>query len=85
VSLVETARVRLEVGDAEKLLDLYGMRGGDRLDLLALATEAAEGSQADALAWITSHSFRKTTATILDEPDRVPGRSRTSSVTPGRR
>ena len=32
-----------------------------------LATQAAEGSQADALAWITSHSFRKTTATILDD------------------
>jgi integrase len=67
VSLVETARVRLEVADAEKLLDLYRVRGGDRVDLLALATEAAEGSQADALAWITSHSFRKTTATILDD------------------
>jgi integrase len=67
VSLVETARVRLEVADAEKLLDLYRVRGSDRIDLLALVTEAAEGSQADALAWITSHSFRKTTATILDD------------------
>ena len=34
---------------------------------MELATEAAEGSQADALGWITSHSFRKTTATILDD------------------
>ncbi|MET9268080.1 helix-turn-helix domain-containing protein [Kribbella sp. NPDC003557] len=67
VSLVETARVRLNVADAEKLLDLYRVRGSDRLDLLTLATDAAEGSQADALAWITSHSFRKTTATILDD------------------
>jgi integrase len=67
VGLVETARVRLEVGDAEKVLDLYRVRGGDRAELLDLATEAAEGSQADALAWITSHSFRKTTATILDD------------------
>jgi integrase len=67
VSLVETARVRLEVGEAEKLLDLYRVRGSDRIELLELATRAAKGSQADALAWITSHSFRKTTATILDD------------------
>lgn len=35
--------------------------------MLALAVEAAHPSDADALTWITSHSFRKTTATILDE------------------
>ncbi|MEV0794910.1 helix-turn-helix domain-containing protein [Kribbella sp. NPDC050459] len=67
VSLVETARVRLEVSDAEKVLDLYRVPGSERVELLELATEAAEGSQADALAWITSHSFRKITATILDD------------------
>jgi integrase len=32
-----------------------------------LAREAAQPSNADALDWITSHSFRKTTATILDD------------------
>ena len=67
VSLIETARVRLDVADAERLLDLYGVRGGDRVELLGLAREAAERESADALAWITSHSFRKTTATILDD------------------
>jgi integrase len=34
---------------------------------MTLATEASKPTDADALAWITSHSFRKTNATILDE------------------
>jgi len=67
VSLVETGRVRLEVPAAASLLDLYRTRGSERAELEDLTTQAAEGSQADALAWITSHSFRKTTATILDD------------------
>jgi integrase len=67
VSLIETARVRLELVDAAALLDLYRVSGIERAELLDLAGQAAEGSQADALAWITSHSFRKTTATILDD------------------
>ncbi|TCO40482.1 phage integrase family protein [Kribbella antiqua] len=52
---------------AAQLLDLYRVAGSDRVELTDIATQAAEGSQADALAWITSHSFRKTTATILDD------------------
>jgi integrase len=67
VSLVETARVRLDLVDAVGLLDLYKVRAADRTDLMELARQATEGSEADALAWITSHSFRKTTATILDD------------------
>ncbi|GAA3597913.1 helix-turn-helix domain-containing protein [Kribbella ginsengisoli] len=67
VSLIETARVRLELVDAAALLDLYRVSGTERAELLEVAGQAAEGSQADALAWITSHSFRKTTATILDD------------------
>lgn len=67
VSLVETGRIRLDVAAAGSLLDLYRVPGSDRSDLTELATQANEGSQADALAWITSHSFRKTTATILDD------------------
>jgi ribosome-binding protein aMBF1 (putative translation factor) len=54
VSLVETARIRLEVPDAASLLDLYRVPGSDRTELMDLATQAAERSQADALAWITS-------------------------------
>jgi integrase len=30
-------------------------------------TEASVPIDADAMAWITSHAFRKTTATILDD------------------
>lgn len=67
VSLIETARVRLDLPAAVALVDLYRVTGSDRADLLDIATEASAGSQADALAWITSHSFRKTTATILDD------------------
>jgi integrase len=37
------------------------------------------------MAWVTSHSFRKTTATILDDAGSAPGWWRTSSATPGRR
>src|SRR6266508_2789649 len=67
VSLIETARVRLEVADAAALLDLYRVPGTGRAELLELAGRAVEGGQADALVWITSHAFRKTTATILDD------------------
>jgi integrase len=34
--------------------------------LLILVDKATEPAAADALGWITSHAFRKTTATILD-------------------
>jgi integrase len=67
VSLVETARVRIDLVDVVALLDLYKMPRGGRAELMDLAREAVEGSEADAVAWITSHSFRKTTATILDD------------------
>ncbi|WP_328522957.1 helix-turn-helix domain-containing protein [Kribbella sp. NBC_00359] len=66
-SLVETARIRLEMPAVATLLNLYRVAGSVRAELMDLATQAAEGSQADALAWSTSHSFRKTTATILDD------------------
>ncbi len=59
--------MRLDLTDAALLLDLYNVSGAARADRLDLAGRAAEGSQSDALAWITSHAFRKTTATILDD------------------
>jgi len=65
--LIETARVRLSPADASLLLDLYKVKGAARTELAELAGKAAENSEADALAWITSYSFRKTTATILDD------------------
>lgn len=67
IELIESGRVRLDVEEVLALVDLYKLRGSGRADLVALAKEAAEPSEADALAWITSHSFRRTTATILDD------------------
>jgi integrase len=67
VELLETGRVRLDVDDVIALADQYGITGGERAQMLVLAAEAAQRSDADALTWITSHSFRKTTATILDD------------------
>jgi integrase len=49
------------------LADLYAIRGLARTELLTLAEEAVKASDADALSWITSHTFRKTNATILDD------------------
>jgi integrase len=67
IELIEAGRVRLEVDDVLTLLDLFKLRGSGRGDILRLGKLAAEPSEADALAWITSHSFRRTTATILDD------------------
>jgi transcriptional regulator with XRE-family HTH domain len=86
VSLVETARVRLDLVDVVALLDLYKMPRGGRAELLDLARQATEGSEADALAWITSHSFRgRPPRRFWMTRGRVRGRSRTSSGVPGRR
>jgi transcriptional regulator with XRE-family HTH domain len=85
VSLIETARVRLDLVDAAALLDLYRVSRTGRAELLEVAGQAAEGSQADALAWITSHSFRRRRQRSWTTQGRAPGRSRTSSVTRGRR
>ena len=69
VSLIETARVRVDLADVELLADTYKMRRRiDRSALTTLSKNAAESTAAaDQLAWITSHIFRKTTATILDD------------------
>lgn len=67
LELLETGRVHLDVDDVIVLVDHYGIRGVERAQILVVAAEAAQHSDADALAWITSHSFRKTTATILDD------------------
>jgi integrase len=49
------------------LLDVYDVTGSDRSMLLEITAEASEPAETDGLEWITSHSFRKTTATMLDE------------------
>jgi integrase len=66
VELVESGRVRLGPEDVTTLSDLYGVSRAARTKLMLLAEQASEPSDSDALEWITSHSFRKTNATILD-------------------
>lgn len=62
-----TGHVRLSAEEASTLADTYRLprRGG--LALPELTELAGVRSVADELAWITSHNFRKTTATILDD------------------
>jgi integrase len=67
ISLIERARLRVSREDATALLDLYRLRGAERADLLRLVDQAADAGEADAFSWLTSHVFRKTTATILDD------------------
>ena len=72
VSLVETGRVRLAVDEARAMLDAYGVPEPDRSEVLALVDAAGEVVATDVLAWITSHSFRKTVATMLDDAGMSP-------------
>jgi hypothetical protein len=67
LSLIETGRVRLDQEDASTLADTYRLQRRDRVALLELTELAGIRSLADELAWVTSHKFRKATATILDE------------------
>lgn len=67
IELIEAGRLRLDVEDVLVLVDLYKLRGSGRARIMALAEETSQPSEADALTWITSHSFRRTTATILDD------------------
>jgi integrase len=67
LELLETGRVRPERDEVLAMADLYGLRGMARTELLAFADEAVKVLDADALTWITSHTFRKANATILDD------------------
>ena len=67
LSLIETGRVRVEPSDANALADAYRLPRSRRQALQELVDRAGTTSPADALSWVTSHNFRKTTATILDQ------------------
>ncbi|MBC9822925.1 tyrosine-type recombinase/integrase [Terrabacter sp. MAHUQ-38] len=67
VELAESGRVRLEPQDVAAVADLCRVTKVERSELMLLAHEASKPTDADALEWITSHSFRKTNATILDD------------------
>ncbi|MFG1814457.1 helix-turn-helix domain-containing protein [Kribbella sp. NPDC049174] len=72
LSLIETARVRVDLSEVEALLALYRVKRSVRVSLLDLAARAGEPSVSDQFAWVTSHIFRKTTATMLDEAGQTP-------------
>jgi integrase len=72
LSLIETARVRVGPQDAERLLHIYRVPRSERARLMDLVAHAGATSAADILAWVTSHTFRKTTATLLDEAGQSP-------------
>ena len=59
--------MRVELVELESILDAYGTAGGPRQEALDLGAEASAPIAADAMAWITSRAFRKTTATIFDD------------------
>ena len=67
IELVEAGRVKVDVETVALLADLYGVKVKARTALMRQAEEATRPEDGDALAWITSHTFRKTTATILDD------------------
>jgi len=66
LALIETGRVKLDRALATDLLCLYHPPPDEIEALLAKVDEASQPVPADALAWIRSHAFRKTTATALD-------------------
>ena len=70
LELLEVGRAKVEPGHVAALAEAYRLTGAQRTGLDSLAELAAEAADGDALAWITSHSFRKTTATILDDAGR---------------
>jgi integrase len=72
ISLIETARVKVTTDEATTLADTYGLSRHDRSALLELTELAGLQSLADELAWVTAHTFRKTTATILEGAGQTP-------------
>ncbi len=72
ISLIETGRVKVGSEEAVVLAQMYGLARADRTALLEAVELAGLPSLADELAWVTSHKFRKTTATILDDGGQTP-------------
>ncbi|MEV0289553.1 helix-turn-helix domain-containing protein [Kribbella sp. NPDC050820] len=72
ISLIETGRVALEPSEAAALAGLYTLSSAGRAALMELVELAGLRSLADELAWVTSHVFRKTTATVLERSGQTP-------------
>jgi integrase len=66
IALIEAGRLKIDRALAITLLSAYNLHPDAMEPLLILVDKATEPAAADALAWITSHAFRKTTATVLD-------------------
>lgn len=58
--------MKVDRGLATEMLRIYGVTPAESAVLLKQVDAAGESAETDVLAWITSHSFRKTTATVLD-------------------
>jgi integrase len=67
VALVEAGRVKVDRSMVDEVLGAYNVPASTADTLLQLVDQAEQPTESDALAWITSHTFRKTTATTLDE------------------
>ncbi|MBB6566715.1 helix-turn-helix domain-containing protein [Kribbella sandramycini] len=72
ISLLETGRVRLAVEEVQSLASAYNLSRPDRTALLELTELAGLRSLADELEWVTAHSMRKSTATILEDAGQTP-------------
>jgi transcriptional regulator with XRE-family HTH domain len=85
VSLIETGRVKVDRALAVEMLQIYGVPSSRSAELLKQVDEAEQSTETDVLAWITSHSFRKTTATVLDDDGQSARQIADSLATRGRR
>ena len=66
IELIETGRTKVDRELVTTPLHAYGIQLDQAAHLLTQVVEAAEPEPSDTLAWITSHAFRKSTATVLD-------------------
>ena len=67
LELLEAGRVQADRSEVVTMLGTYNAGRDAQEEVLALFDDAQSPSDRDALSWVTSHSFRKTTATILDD------------------
>jgi integrase len=67
IELIETGRIKLDRTTATTLLHSYNLTPEATQALLTQIDEAAAPVPTDSLSWITSHAFRKTVATALDD------------------
>lgn len=67
LELIETGRLKPSHQLVSILAKTYGIGLDNTLDLFAQLKEAIQPTDSDKLAWIRSHTLRKTTATALDQ------------------